>query len=239
MRLILIRHGQTPSNVLGLLDTMVPGPGLTDLGIEQAQGVVEALAGITVDRMVASPQTRAQLTAQPLADDRSLAVEVLDGLREIAAGDWEMAGDEEAIRGYIGMLGRWRDGELDAATPGPMGETGAQVLARYDEAVEAAFATDGDDDTGDRTVVAVSHGAVIRFWASIRGANIPDAYGVDHSVSNTGMVVLSRNTFDDPWTVDSWTGDPIGGDQLDDFAGDGPAADELDDQSLADPTGRG
>ena len=27
MRLILIRHGQTPANVLGALDTAVPGPG--------------------------------------------------------------------------------------------------------------------------------------------------------------------------------------------------------------------
>jgi release factor glutamine methyltransferase len=36
VRLLLIRHGQTPSNVLGLLDTAPPGPGLTDLGVEQA-----------------------------------------------------------------------------------------------------------------------------------------------------------------------------------------------------------
>ena len=26
VRLLLIRHGQTPSNVLGLLDTALPGP---------------------------------------------------------------------------------------------------------------------------------------------------------------------------------------------------------------------
>ncbi|WP_029137004.1 histidine phosphatase family protein [Nakamurella lactea] len=234
MRLILIRHGQTPSNVLGLLDTMVPGPGLTDLGMEQAEGVVEALAGVDIHRVVASPQTRAQLTAKPLAADRGLDVEVLDGLREIAAGAWEMAGDEESVRGYIGQLGRWMTGNaLHESTPGPTGESGADVLARYDGALAMAF-----EDDATRTVAAVSHGAAIRFWASVRGANLPDAYGLEHSVSNTGVVVLSRNTFDEPWSVESWTGDPIGGDELDDFAGDGPAADELKDRSLlGDPTG--
>src|SRR5699024_5083913 len=32
MRLLLIRHGQTPSNVEGILDAGYPGPGLTALG---------------------------------------------------------------------------------------------------------------------------------------------------------------------------------------------------------------
>jgi probable phosphoglycerate mutase len=223
LRLILIRHGQTPSNVLGLLDTMVPGPGLTDLGLEQANGVVSALAGVGIDRVVASPQTRAQLTARPLAADRRLDIDVFDGLREIAAGAWEMAGDEESVRGYIGTLGRWMTGgDRDERTPGPTGESGTAVLARYDTAIDLAFA-----GAGARTVAAVSHGAAIRYWASVRGANVPDDYGLEHSVSNTGVVMLQRAGFDKPWTVESWTGDPIGGDELDDFAGDGPAADEL------------
>ena len=36
MRLLLIRHGQTPSNLKHLLDTEAPGPTLTPLGQEQA-----------------------------------------------------------------------------------------------------------------------------------------------------------------------------------------------------------
>ncbi|MCM1975585.1 histidine phosphatase family protein, partial [Streptomyces sp. G1] len=36
MRLLLVRHGQTPTNVDYLLDTAVPGPGLTELGLAQA-----------------------------------------------------------------------------------------------------------------------------------------------------------------------------------------------------------
>ena len=36
MRLILVRHGQTPSNIERLLDTGAPGPGLTELGLAQS-----------------------------------------------------------------------------------------------------------------------------------------------------------------------------------------------------------
>ena len=45
MRLILILHGQTTSNVDGLLDTDEPGAGLTGLGFVQAAGLPDALGG--------------------------------------------------------------------------------------------------------------------------------------------------------------------------------------------------
>lgn len=219
MRLILIRHGQTPTNVLGLLDTAVPGPPLTDLGLEQAASLVTALADEKIDAIVASSQLRAQQTAAPLAGDRELPVRVLDGLREIAAGDWEMAGDRPSIRGYIGLLGRWTGGELEPASPGPTGESGRSVLQRYDQAIDTAFAD------GAETVVAVSHGAAIRFWAGLRAANLPDDFGVDSPVHNTGVIVLVRNGSDESWWAESWTGEAIGGARLDDAVGDGPAAD--------------
>lgn len=229
MRLILIRHGQTPSNVLGLLDTAVPGPRLTDLGSEQAAAIVEALAGEHVDAIVASPQTRAQLTATPLATARGLPITVLDGLREVSAGEWEMSGADEAVHGYIGILGQWMHGRLDRTTPG--GESGAAVMQRYDQAIAEAFA----GKPSSATVVAVSHGAAIRLWASIRAANLPDDFGAGRPVSNTGAIVLVRGDSNQPWQAESWTGDAIGGIELDDASGDGPAADPLG--RLADPTG--
>lgn len=219
MRLILIRHGQTPSNVLGLLDTAVPGPRLTDLGREQAAAIVDALVGEHVDAIVASPQTRAQLTAAPLATARGLPVGTLDGLREVSAGKWEMSATEDAVQGYIGVLGEWMRGNPYRTMPG--GESGVAVLRRYDDAIAESFSGVSG------TVVAVSHGAVIRLWAGIRAANLPDDFGAGRPISNTGVVVLARNSCDDPWLAESWMGDAIGGDELDDEAGDGPAADPV------------
>uniref|UniRef100_UPI000A52F484 histidine phosphatase family protein n=1 Tax=Streptomyces griseoruber TaxID=1943 RepID=UPI000A52F484 len=96
MRLLLVRHGQTPTNVDHLLDTAVPGPGLTALGEQQAAALVDALAGEDLDALYASTLVRTQLTAAPLAAARGLDVHVRDGIREVFAGDLEMQAGESA-----------------------------------------------------------------------------------------------------------------------------------------------
>ncbi|MFE6992907.1 histidine phosphatase family protein, partial [Streptomyces pharetrae] len=90
MRLLLVRHAQTPSNVKFLLDTAVPGPGLTELGERQAAALSEALAGQDIEAVYASTMIRTQLTAAPFAAARGLDVHVRDGIRELSAGDLEM-----------------------------------------------------------------------------------------------------------------------------------------------------
>ena len=49
MRLILVRHGQTSSNVAGLLDTDEPGAGLTGVGLEQAAALADALRDESIE----------------------------------------------------------------------------------------------------------------------------------------------------------------------------------------------
>lgn len=217
MRLLLIRHGQTPSNVLGLLDTAVPGPGLTDLGHEQALAIPGALAGVDVQAIYASTQTRAQLTATPLAVDRGIDIVIRDGIREISAGSLEMLSDSESVHSYLSTMGAWLTGDLDASTPGN-GESGHEVLARFDEVVAEAA------DSGVESAVFVSHGAVIRVWATIRSATLTADFGTANSLSNTGIVVLEGSPTDG-WTALSWSGEAIGGVELADAAADGPAAD--------------
>ena len=229
MRLLLIRHGQTPSNVHSLLDTAVPGPGLTDLGTTQAAALPATLADYRIDAIYASSQHRAQLTAEPLAAARGLPIQVRDGLREVDAGDLEMAGDEVSIRIYQSTIRQWMGGALDAAIPG--GPDGAQVLARFDavvaEVVDALRAEAGEDGCA----VLVAHGAVLRVWATVRATDlttVDDAFGPKHSLHNTGMIVV-ETTPDGGWRVVTWAGTAIGGPSLDDGRADGPAG--------ADPVG--
>ena len=72
MRLLLIRHGQTPHNVTGALDTAYPGAGLTELGQRQAAAVPASLADEDVSAVYASPLVRTQLTGTPLAQERGI-----------------------------------------------------------------------------------------------------------------------------------------------------------------------
>ncbi|MEJ6549715.1 phosphoglycerate mutase family protein [Corynebacterium sp. USCH3] len=69
-RLLLIRHGQTTSNVSHALDTSLPGAALTELGWSQARAAGERLAGEEQDvplAMVSSQALRARQTAAGIA----------------------------------------------------------------------------------------------------------------------------------------------------------------------------
>lgn len=218
MRLILIRHGQTTSNVEGLLDAAVPGPSLTPLGVEQAEALPEALAGESIDVLVASDMIRTQQTIAPLAEATGLEVLVRGGIREISAGHLEMRSDRDSVERYLDTVLAWADGDFGPFLAG--GERGEQVIARFDETVAEIAAT------GAATAVFVSHGAMIRAWAAFRSANVDGAYAADHGLSNTAIVVLEGSP-DTGWTAVTWSGEPLGGSAVTDDAADGPAADEV------------
>ncbi|MFE5887880.1 histidine phosphatase family protein [Streptomyces sp. NPDC002285] len=198
MRLLLVRHGQTPANVDYLLDTAVPGAGLTALGEQQAAALPAALADEDIDALYASTLVRTQLTAAPLAAARGLEVLVRDGIREVFAGDLEMLrGDTEAGHAYMKTVFAWAAGDTDLRIPG--GESGTEVLARYDSVVAEAA------ESGAGAVAMVSHGAVIRMWTAARAANVDVPFAAAHPLDNTGVVVLDGAP-DSGWKALSWAG---------------------------------
>ena len=225
MRLLLIRHGQTPSNVAGALDTAFPGAPLTQLGRRQAAEAPPALVDEDVVAVYASTLTRAQSTAAAVAEARGLEVRIRQGLEEIAAGDLEMRNDEEAVETYRDVVARWMHGELDVAMPGAA--DGRAFLARYDAALRAI----ADEHDEDATVAVVSHGAAIRVWSGLRSGEPADEAEERH-LSNTGMHVLEGHPASG-WALVSWRADPLGGAHLvDDDAAD-PTADQGDDDLVA------
>ncbi|MEV5339467.1 histidine phosphatase family protein [Streptomyces sp. NPDC052676] len=198
MRLLLVRHGQTPSNVDFLLDTSVPGPGLTALGERQAAALPAALADEDIQAVYASTMIRTQLTAAPLAAARGLEVRVRDGIRELSAGDLEMLpGDSEQGLRYMRIVFAWAAGDTALRMPG--GESGAQALARYDAVVEEAART------GAGTVALFSHGAAIRMWTAARAHNVDVSFAAAHLLDNTGVVALEGSP-SDGWKALTWAG---------------------------------
>lgn len=226
MRLLLIRHGQTSSNVGHNLDTSAPGAELSEMGLRQAAAIPQALADEPLDAIYCSNLTRAQQTAQPLAASRGLPVQVRDGVREISAGDLEMRSDLEAITTYVTVVFGWAadpTGRLDG------GETCAEVLQRFDAVVDEAR------DAGHDQVAIVSHGAMLRVWISARAANVDAEFAQEHWLANTAMVVLEEapqaSATSPEWRMLSWGEHALGGPELDNLAGVGPAGEpeELND----------
>ena len=206
MRLLLIRHGQTPGNVLGQLDTAHPGPGLTELGKRQAAVLARVLANEQIDQLYASTLIRTQLTARPLATVRGLGIEVLEGLREIEAGSLEKLTDHESHLRYLGTVFAWTAGELDRRMPA--GPNGHDFFERYDASIARIAAAAADSATG--TVAVVSHGAAIRVWAGLRAGNVEPGFAAKHVLANTGIVALEGDP-DAGWRLIHWDGSPVGG----------------------------
>lgn len=192
MRLYLIRHGRTPSNVNHLLDTAFPGADLDDEGRAQAAALASELGGEPIEALYASDLVRTQQTMQPLADRLGLPVTVLGGLREIQAGEHELSPVWEP---YVAVLRSWAMGNLDAVVPG--GERVHEFFARYDGAVSTIA------DGGHGAAALVSHGAALRTWIAgrVRGLRPGDA-GV-RVLGNTAVVTVEG----DPgsgWDLVDW-----------------------------------
>jgi probable phosphoglycerate mutase len=220
MRLILIRHGQTPSNVGGHLDTAVPGPGLTELGHDQAAALPDALRHEGIEAIYVSNMVRTRLTAQPLAEALQLRPEERDGLREIAAGDLEMRNDWPSVTQYLDTVRGWAD---DVETRMPGGENGREVFERFDTVVReiAASTIDGKPVT---TAAIVSHGAMLHYWVPSAAHNLSPDYSSTHQITNTAVIVLEGHP-DAGWTVETWVGEAVGGAALTALDADGPTAD--------------
>ena len=197
MRLFLIRHGQTPSNVLGALDTGHPGPGLTDVGLGQAAALAAAFAERPIEALFASTLVRTQHTAAPLAKALTLDVEIRKGVHEIEAGSLEMRTDRESIMTYVETAFAWSNGEYDRRMPD--GPDGHDFFGRFDADVEAI------SSSGLASAALVSHGAAIRVWSAHRSEGFDGNLAVDYVLANTGIVELEGSSRDG-WRLVSWDG---------------------------------
>ncbi len=200
MKLLLIRHGQTPGNVLGQLDTAHPGPGLTDLGQAQAEALTGALAHEDIGAIYASTLVRTQLTAAPISASRKVDIAVRTGLHEISAGELELRNDRDSILRYRDTIFAWGLGDLDATMPG--GADGHEFFGRFDADIEAIT------NSGVDVAAVFSHGAAIRVWVSSRAQNIEPSFGAVNELANAGVVALEGSPREG-WTLTEWVGQEV------------------------------
>src|SRR6185312_12981002 len=98
-RLVLVRHGQSHSNVERRLDTRPPGRELTDLGREQARIFGRGWPN-EIEMVAHSIAVRATQTAAEIAAQRGIEPLELDGIYEAQVGDLEDRNDDAAIEEF-------------------------------------------------------------------------------------------------------------------------------------------
>ena len=219
MRVLMIRHGQTPSNVQGLLDAGCPGPGLTRLGERQAAAIPGVVARREFGAIAVSTLTRTSLTARPLSRERGLEPVVLEGLREIEAGDLEMSSDPMDHQEYLSTAFAWAGGDLRRHLPGA--SDGRAFLDRFDAAMSQVASL------GLESVALFSHGAALRTWtaARVHGVDVEEMERVP--LANTGSFDVEGDP-DSGWRLVSWSADPLGGKRLAAVAAEDPTGESMD-----------
>lgn len=151
-RVILIRHGETPSSVVRRFAGSSDVP-LTDRGRQMAERTAERLRAVRADALFVSPLVRCRTTAEPIAHALDLEPLVDDRLQECDFGEWEGLSSTEARERYPDDFDRWIS---DDAVGPPGGESWRSVYDRTGAWFEEATA---DHDGG--TIVCVTHGGVV------------------------------------------------------------------------------
>ena len=152
-RLILIRHGETAWNRATRIQGHTDIP-LSPLGLAQAERLAEALADEPLDAIYCSDLSRARQTAQALARDRAMTLQLDAALRERAFGRFEGMSWDEITQGYPEDAARWRRREPDFEVGG--GESLNRFSARCLAAAHRAAASHAG-----QSIALVAHGGVL------------------------------------------------------------------------------
>lgn len=144
MQLLIIRHALPLRTEPG----QGSDPHLSEAGVEQAKTLPDALARYPISRVVSSPQIRAIQTAQPVADELGLDVDIDDRLAEY---DRDLSHYTPVEEISAEDMKRLASGQL------PSGVDEKAFVARVKAGVNDIVKAAGREDT----VALFSHGGVI------------------------------------------------------------------------------
>ena len=155
--LLLVRHGQTDSNLHGRWQGWDGNP-LNQQGQREATLIARRLAqneeAIAV--LYASPLRRAWQTAERIGEALNLSPVPHNGLKEINFGQISGITVDEFREHFPDLHKRWTD-KMDLAFTFPGGEQRAQFFQRVGEAMEGIV-----ECHPDQRVVVVAHGGTLR-----------------------------------------------------------------------------
>lgn len=153
--IFMIRHGQTDSNVAGLLHGVTDVP-LNSKGLRQASMVARRFEQVeNIDTLLSSPLMRALTTAEAISSRTGLKPHLNRGLMEMDFGQLEgltLAGLSEQYPELATRLSDFSD--LDLRFPG--GESRREFHGRVRQTIDRIVTS----NAGSRLVV-VAHGGVI------------------------------------------------------------------------------
>lgn len=167
---VLIRHGESEANILRVLDDDVNAKyHLTDTGKGQVQYDITQLKKLKLDLVVTSPILRARETAEILAENLRLSVEIDPGLKEAGQGTFSQNGYDQLPPLYRNFTGQ---------------ESWEAIVDRMEKAL----------DRHEGNCIAVSHALPIRcLLSSYMGIrDEASAFGIQVETASMSCVDVER-----------------------------------------------
>ena len=195
--LTFIRHAESQSNAQHVINTDIPGPGLTEEGQGQAEQLAHQLSRNNFDGIYASDMVRTQETAAPLAHALGKSVQILPGLREIDAGKYNNSPTKRADLTYLLAPGDWLNGDRKDAVPGSI--NGDKFNDQFTAAVQKIY------DSGNSKPVAFAHAESIMYWTLMNVKSPKDSLAKTRPLPNLGRVVITGSPTTG-WTMTDWDG---------------------------------
>jgi broad specificity phosphatase PhoE len=200
-QLILVRHGESTSNVRRIATSALEGYPLTDRGRAQAAVAARRVAQQHVDHIYCSPILRARDTARIIGLHVEAPVSVANGLEEIDVGVHEGRSEDDAATSGAVNFERWlRDGDLAHGFEG--GETACQATRRVTGTLAGIVARHPG-----QTVVAVSHGGALALSLMHLCHNVVPLFVWANLLDNCAVVEVSVDGAG--WTCTSWAGQHV------------------------------
>jgi probable phosphoglycerate mutase len=190
LTLYFVRHGESVANLSDRNGDKRPEDAdrLSEHGWEQARALGRRLQGEGLELIVASPMTRAQETAQGIAEVLELPVETDEDLFEVRQSDAFYAASPDY--GDTGTL-NWMPA-ADPAHAEPGAESFEDIVARVGRVQERL-----EGIASERRVLAVSHHNFLHFFLGVTlfGEDfapwmVPGLYQAGHA--NTGITIFER-----------------------------------------------
>jgi len=194
VRLLFVRHGETESNVEHRYMGQSDSP-LTPTGVAQAEAVAKRLAQRRIDAIYSSDLGRAASTSRMISQACGLPVINDRRLRERHAGLLQGQLESEARIKHAIVFDEIARRGAAYVFPGG-GESGLQIEERM-----ASFLDEVRQDHPGETIVAVTHGGVLRvlLWHIL---GFPYASIFRLQWDNTSINAVSSS--DVGWMVESW-----------------------------------
>lgn len=153
--ILLIRHGQSEGNILGVF-TGHSGYPLTDLGHKQAEMTAEYIRKhYNVDAVYCSDLPRAFQTAEHIAKAFALPIVTDCRLREINAGKWENTSFEDLPELFPDAFTLWLEDLIHSRCTG--GESVLELVDRATDGLQSIAAANPG-----KCIAVVAHGTPIR-----------------------------------------------------------------------------